>query len=126
MLAAFLSLAGMPPFGGFVAKVFVFAAGVQANYTWLVVIGILNSIVGVYYYLNVMKYVYLYRSENEDEDKHPIGVTNSIHARPCCPGCRSHTDRHRICPLVWPFERRGYEFVLISIMIGSSWPAELT
>jgi NADH-quinone oxidoreductase subunit N len=75
-LAAFLSLAGMPPFGGFVAKVFVFAAGVQANYTWLVVIGILNSIVGVYYYLNVMKYVYLYRSENEDEDKHPIGVTN--------------------------------------------------
>jgi NADH-quinone oxidoreductase subunit N len=75
MLAAFLSLAGMPPFGGFVAKVFVFAAGVQANFTWLVVIGILNSIVGVYYYLNVLKYVYLYRMENEDEDKHPIGIT---------------------------------------------------
>jgi NADH-quinone oxidoreductase subunit N len=75
MLAAFLSLAGMPPFGGFVAKVFVFAAGVQANFTWLVVIGILNSIVGVYYYLNVMKYVYLFRMENEDEDKHPIGIT---------------------------------------------------
>ena len=33
MLAAFLSLAGMPPFGGFVAKVFVFAAGVQTGYT---------------------------------------------------------------------------------------------
>jgi NADH-quinone oxidoreductase subunit N len=76
MLAAFLSLAGMPPFGGFVAKVFVFAAGIEANYTWLVVIGILNSIIGVYYYLNVMKYVYLYRNENEDEDKHPIGVTS--------------------------------------------------
>ena len=75
MLAAFLSLAGMPPFGGFVAKVFVFAAGVQANYVWLVVIGILNSIVGVYYYLNVMKYVYLYRMENEDEEQHPIPVT---------------------------------------------------
>jgi NADH-quinone oxidoreductase subunit N len=75
MLAAFLSLAGMPPFGGFVAKVFVFAAGVQANFTWLVVIGILNSIIGVYYYLNVMKYVYLYRMENEDENKHPIGIT---------------------------------------------------
>ena len=75
MLAAFLSLAGMPPFGGFVAKVFVFAAGVQSNYTWLVVIGILNSIVGVYYYLNVMKYVYLYRMENEDEEKHPIALT---------------------------------------------------
>jgi NADH-quinone oxidoreductase subunit N len=72
MLAAFLSLAGMPPFGGFVGKVFVFAAGVQANYTWLVVVGILNSILGVYYYLNAMKYVYLYRMPNEDEENHPI------------------------------------------------------
>ena len=72
MLCAFLSLAGMPPFGGFVAKVFVFAAGVEANYTWLVVVGILNSILGVYYYLNAMKYVYLYRMPNEDEENHPI------------------------------------------------------
>jgi NADH-quinone oxidoreductase subunit N len=74
MLAAFLSLAGMPPFGGFVAKVFVFAAGVQANYVWLVVVGILNSVVGVYYYLNVMKYVYLYRLEAEDEATRPISL----------------------------------------------------
>ncbi len=74
MLAAFLSLAGMPPFGGFVGKVFVFAAGVQANYTWLVVVGILNSILGVYYYLNAMKYVYLYRMPNEDEENHPISL----------------------------------------------------
>jgi len=75
MLAAFLSLAGMPPFGGFVAKVFVFAAGVQANYTWLVIVGILNSIIGVYYYLNTMKFVYLYRMPNEDEENHPVPLT---------------------------------------------------
>jgi NADH-quinone oxidoreductase subunit N len=75
MLAAFLSLAGMPPFGGFVGKVFVFAAGVQAGYVWLVIVGILNSIIGVYYYLNAMKYVYLYRMPNEDEEKHPIVLT---------------------------------------------------
>ncbi len=75
MLAAFLSLAGMPPFGGFIAKVVVFAAGVQANYVWLVVLGILNSVVGVYYYLNVMKYVYLYRMEGEQEDRCPIPLT---------------------------------------------------
>jgi NADH-quinone oxidoreductase subunit N len=75
MLAAFLSLAGMPPFGGFVGKVFVFAAGVQAGYVWLVIVGILNSIIGVYYYLNAMKYVYLYRMPNEDEEKHPIALT---------------------------------------------------
>jgi NADH-quinone oxidoreductase subunit N len=75
MLSAFLSLTGMPPFGGFVAKVFVFAAGIQANYTWLVVVGILNSVIGVYYYLNAMKYVYLYRMPNEDEENHQIVLT---------------------------------------------------
>jgi NADH:ubiquinone oxidoreductase subunit 2 (subunit N) len=75
ILSAFLSLAGMPPFGGFVAKVAVFAAGVQAGYTWLVIVGIINSAIGVYYYLNVIKYVYLYRMPNEDEENHPVPLT---------------------------------------------------
>jgi NADH-quinone oxidoreductase subunit N len=75
MLAAFLSLAGMPPFAGFVAKVFVFAAGIQAGYVWLVIIGILNSIIGVYYYLNALKYVYLYRMPEQDEENHPVPLT---------------------------------------------------
>jgi NADH-quinone oxidoreductase subunit N len=75
MLAAFLSLAGMPPFGGFIAKVVVFAAGIEANYVWLVVLGILNSVVGVFYYLNVLKYVYLFRMEGEEEASHPIPLT---------------------------------------------------
>lgn len=72
MLVAFLSLAGMPPFGGFVAKVFVFSAAIEKGWVWLAVVGILNSIVGVYYYLTVLKYVYLYRMEGEEEDKHQI------------------------------------------------------
>jgi NADH-quinone oxidoreductase subunit N len=75
MLVAFLSLAGMPPFGGFVAKVFVFAAAVQVNMVWLAVVGILNSIVGVYYYLTVLKVVYLYRMEGENEEEYPIPLT---------------------------------------------------
>ena len=72
MLIAFLSLAGMPPFGGFVAKVFVFAAAVRSNLVWLAMIGVLNSIVGLYYYLIVLKVVYLYRSEDEDQ---PVPLT---------------------------------------------------
>jgi NADH-quinone oxidoreductase subunit N len=75
MLVAFLSLAGMPPFGGFVAKVFVFAAAVQVNMVWLAVVGILNAIVGVYYYLTILKVVYLYRMEGENEEAHPIPLT---------------------------------------------------
>jgi NADH-quinone oxidoreductase subunit N len=72
MLIAFLSLAGMPPLGGFVAKFFVFAAAVEANFEWLAIIGVLNAIVGLYYYLIVLKVVYLYRSEDEDK---PISLT---------------------------------------------------
>ena len=67
MLVAFLSLGGMPPLAGFVAKILVFAAAVQANFIWLVVIGVLNSIVGLYYYLKVLNVVYHYRSEDEDK-----------------------------------------------------------
>ena len=72
MLVAFLSLAGMPPLGGFVAKFFVFAAAVDGGMIWLAVIGVLNSIVGLYYYLVVLKVVYLYRSEDEDR---PVPLT---------------------------------------------------
>ncbi len=75
MLVAFLSLAGMPPFAGFIAKVFVFAAAVGAGQIWLAVVGVLNSIVGLYYYLTVMKYVYLYRSEN---DENPLALSGSF------------------------------------------------
>lgn len=78
MLAAFLSLAGMPPFGGFVAKVFVFLAAVNTGWVWLAVVGVLNSIVGLYYYLNVLKYVYLYRTEGEDEEKKPVAVSRPV------------------------------------------------
>jgi NADH-quinone oxidoreductase subunit N len=66
MLIAFLSLAGMPPFAGFIAKVFIFAAAVDAGLVWLAIVGVLNSIIGLYYYLTVMKYVYLYRAEGDE------------------------------------------------------------
>lgn len=67
LLITFLSLAGMPPFGGFIVKFAVFAAAVEAGLVWLAVLGVLNAIVGLYYYLTVLKVVYLYRSENDDK-----------------------------------------------------------
>ncbi|MGA2489700.1 MAG: NADH-quinone oxidoreductase subunit N, partial [Anaerolineales bacterium] len=77
-LVAFLSLAGMPPFAGFVAKFFVFSAAIEAGWIWLAIVGVLNSIVGLYYYLNVLKYTYLYRMENQDEQHHPIPVSHPV------------------------------------------------
>jgi NADH-quinone oxidoreductase subunit N len=66
MLISFLSLAGMPPFGGFISKTLLFAAAIKEGFVWLAFVGVLNAIVGVYYYLVVLKVVYLYRSENDE------------------------------------------------------------
>lgn len=75
-LVALLSLAGMPPLSGFIAKLFIFMAAVQnPRWIWLAVVGALNSIIGLYYYLTVLKYVYLYRSE---DDEKPVPVTRSF------------------------------------------------
>ena len=71
MLVAFLSLSGMPPLAGFIGKFYVFAAAMQSGMIWLAVVGIINAIIGVYYYMTVLKVVYLYRSEDEDK---PIQV----------------------------------------------------
>jgi NADH-quinone oxidoreductase subunit N len=67
MLFTFLSLGGIPPMGGFFAKVLVFSAAVQSGLVWLAVIGVLNACVGLYYYLVVLKVVYLYRQEGDEE-----------------------------------------------------------
>ena len=67
LMVAFLSLAGMPPLAGFVAKFYVFAAAVRSGWIWLAFVGVLNAIVGLYYYMTVLKVVYLYRSDHEGE-----------------------------------------------------------
>jgi len=59
MLAAMLSLGGIPPFAGFFAKLLVFAAAVERGMIWLVLVGVFNAVVGLYYYLNVLKVIYL-------------------------------------------------------------------
>jgi NADH-quinone oxidoreductase subunit N len=71
LLVGFLSLGGMPPLAGFFGKFFIFAAAIEAGLVWLAVIGVLNAIIGLYYYLTVLKVVYLYRSERDQE---PIAV----------------------------------------------------
>ena len=54
MTVFMLSLAGFPPFVGFFGKLFLFTAGVNAGYTWLVVLAVLMSVVSVYYYVRVL------------------------------------------------------------------------
>jgi NADH-quinone oxidoreductase subunit N len=64
-----LSLIGIPVFGGFLAKVFVFGAALQANLLGLVIIGVINSAIAAYYYLRVIVFMYM------REPRHEVPVT---------------------------------------------------
>jgi NADH-quinone oxidoreductase subunit N len=49
-----LSLMGIPPFAGFLAKFYIFAAVIRAELGWFAVIGVLNAAVAVYYYMKIL------------------------------------------------------------------------
>ena len=66
MLLALLSLGGIPPTAGFFAKFFLFKAAIEGGLWGLALAAILNAFVALYYYLSVAKYMYLYRSDEED------------------------------------------------------------
>jgi NADH-quinone oxidoreductase subunit N len=58
MLLAMFSLAGVPPLLGFWAKALVLEAAIHANMLWLAIVGIVFAIIGLYYYLHVIKVMY--------------------------------------------------------------------
>jgi NADH-quinone oxidoreductase subunit N len=60
-----LSLTGIPPTGGFAAKFYVFSSAVQAGLIWLVLIGVVTSVISAYYYLRVVFLMYMYDGERE-------------------------------------------------------------
>ncbi len=58
-MAVFMfSMAGIPPFSGFFAKLYVFYPAVQSGYWTLSVVGVLTSVVGAFYYLRIIKIMY--------------------------------------------------------------------
>jgi NADH-quinone oxidoreductase subunit N len=57
-----LSLAGIPPLAGFMAKYYVFLAGWQ-QFPWLVIIGLLTSVIALFYYANIIMQMYFSRGE---------------------------------------------------------------
>jgi NADH-quinone oxidoreductase subunit N len=54
-----ISLIGIPPAAGFMAKFYIFSAAVKHNLLWLVIIAVLNSVISAYYYLRVVKVMWL-------------------------------------------------------------------
>ncbi len=53
-----LSLAGLPPFVGFLAKLYIFLAAINSGFAWLAIIGGISSVIGAYYYLRIVFLIY--------------------------------------------------------------------
>ena len=62
-----ISLIGMPPAAGFMAKFYIFSAAVQHNLLWLVIIAVINSVISAYYYLRVVKVMWLGKPASEEK-----------------------------------------------------------
>ena len=54
-----LSLGGFPPMAGFIAKWYVFSAAIKAGYYWLAIIGVLTSVISVFFYLRLVVMMYM-------------------------------------------------------------------
>ena len=79
-----ISLTGIPPTAGFMAKFYIFSSAVQHGLLWLVIIAVLNSVVSAYYYLRVVKVMWF------NEPKFEGNVSSSTALRTalivCCLG----------------------------------------
>jgi len=72
MLILVFSMAGIPPLVGFIAKIGILEALIQAHLVWLAVVMVVFAIIGVYYYLRVIKVMYFEEPENDSPIVYPI------------------------------------------------------
>jgi len=60
-----LSMAGVPPTAGFVGKFYIFSAAIKSGYIGLAIIGVINAVISVYYYLRIMVIMYMKEPSRE-------------------------------------------------------------
>ena len=73
MLVFMFSLAGVPPTVGFIGKYYLFSAAIKSHLYYLAVIGVINSAISAYFYLNIIVTMYM-----KGEPEKPIEVFNSL------------------------------------------------
>ena len=66
-----LSLAGIPPTAGFVAKFYIFRAAVDAGMVWLAIVGVITAVISAYYYLRVIYFMFMFDGDVQ-VTTHPV------------------------------------------------------
>jgi NADH-quinone oxidoreductase subunit N len=74
VLVLFFSLAGVPPMLGFFGKFYVLRAAYEADLIWLAVLGVIASVIGAYYYLRIVYFMYF----GDDGDEGLNGGRNPV------------------------------------------------
>jgi NADH-quinone oxidoreductase subunit N len=69
MVVFLISLTGLPPTAGFVGKLYLFVALLDAQWIWLAVVGALNSVISLYYYVRILRNMFL---RDPEKDASPI------------------------------------------------------
>jgi len=75
---ALFSLAGMPLFAGFTTKFYLFTAVAAEGYLWLVALAVTNSLVSLYYYLKVVRQMYIEAPREEGRLSIPAGPLGTL------------------------------------------------
>jgi len=79
-----VSLTGIPPAAGFMAKFYVFSAAVNQGLLWLVIIAVINSVISAYYYFRVVKIMWL--GEAPSDEKVPSSAALKVALSLSCLG----------------------------------------
>lgn len=77
MAVFLLSLTGIPPTGGFIGKLYLFAALIDARWIWLAVVGIINSVVSLYYYARILRHMFLREPDKTQSETIAIPKTEA-------------------------------------------------
>jgi len=109
MLIFLLALTGLPPTGGFFGKVYLFAAAIEAGWTWVAVVGVLTSAISLYYYMAVV--VQMYLKDSDETTPIPMRAPGLVAAIGFCavvtvvlgllPGVFVDLAKSSILPLAW-------------------------
>lgn len=75
LMAIFMfSLAGIPPFAGFFGKYYLFTAAIESGFTWLTIVGVISSVISVYFYIGLVVAMYFREPEGQEISEAPAGL----------------------------------------------------